>query len=258
MILWIKNLFKMIPKKLFYYWESNRHAYIDYCIKTIDKRCGVECHFITPGNVHGYLKDTGLVNNWRKICPISQRIDILRIALLHKYGGLWLDCDTIMLKDMNSTFDNLKEADITAMRWRRTGRTLNGYFFAQKESKFLGLCLEWINQQLCANPNKTHYAEHQGVWFGEHMFGQMHYENNKYMNFIDPEIFLPIQFPFNQEIWWQHLPIEQYLKPETICIGLNHSQYPENVRNMPMKQILHGKNLFSNIFKYSESLGSVI
>ena len=164
----------------------------------------------------------------------------------------------VMLKDMNSTFDNLKEADITAMRWRRTGRTLNGFFFAQKESKFLGVCLEWINRQLRANPNKTHYAEHQGVWFGEHMFGQMHYENKQYMRFIDPEIFLPIQFPFNQGIWWQHLPIENYLKPETICIGMNHSQYADNVRNMPMKQILKGKNLFSNIFKYSESLGSVI
>ena len=248
-----------IPKKLFFYWEGTLYPYIDYCIKSIEKRCGVEFVHITRGNIDDYVKDAGLSENWKNLRPISQRIDVLRVALLHKHGGCWLDCDSVMLNDMNDTFDDLPgNADIVAMRWRRTGRTLNGYFFARKESKFLKICLDWINRQLRANPNKTHYAEHQGVWFGEHMFGQIHYENPQYMKFVDPEIFLPIQFPFEKNIWWQTWPLQNYLKPCTVAVGLNHSQYSDNIRNMTMRQIFKGNTLFSNIFKYSESLGSVI
>lgn len=244
--------------KVFTYWEGQKYEYISYCLKSIEKRCGVEYHYIHPGNVDEYLKDCNLCSHWKNIRPLSQKVDILRVAVLHKYGNLWCDADTVMLKDLKETFENLKEADITAMRWRRTGRTLNGYFFAQKESQFLKICLDWINRELRSNPNKHHYHEHQGVYFGEHMFGQIHYENSKYMRFVDPEIFLPIQFPFNQKIWWDNLPLQHFLKPITVAVGLNHSQFSENVRNMPMKQILKGKNLFSNIFKYSESLGSVL
>jgi len=248
----------MIPKKIFYYWEGTRYPYINYCLKSIEKRCGVESHFITQGNVRDYIKGVDLADNWANLRPISQRIDVLRVALLYKYGGCWMDADTVMLKDMNSTFENLQEADIICMRWRRTGRILNGYFFANQGSEFLRICLDWINKQLRAAPNQTHYPRHQGVWFGEHMVGQMHYENPKHMRFVDPEIFLPIQFPFQQNVWWQNSPIEPFFKTNTIAIGMNHSQYADNIRNMTMPLILRGKNVFSNIFKYSEQLGSII
>ena len=117
----------MVPRKLFFYWERTKYPYIDYCIKSIKKRCGVEYHLITPNNVEKYLKGCNLASNFKNIRPISQRTDIIRVALLHKYGGSYADADSVMLKDMNSTFDNLKEADKHYYNFRVLLRIYNLY-----------------------------------------------------------------------------------------------------------------------------------
>ena len=39
------------------------------------------------------------------------QVDYMRILLIYKYGGIWLDSDTIVLTSLKELFDILQEQD---------------------------------------------------------------------------------------------------------------------------------------------------
>ena len=43
---------------------------------------------------------------------IAHKADIFRAAVLHAYGGLWLDCDSIIVNNIDCIFDDLKTNDM--------------------------------------------------------------------------------------------------------------------------------------------------
>ena len=40
---------------------------------------------------------------------IPQKTDYIRLALLYKYGGIWIDSDTTVIKDMKPLWDKTKQ-----------------------------------------------------------------------------------------------------------------------------------------------------
>lgn len=66
-----------------------------------------------PGHISDYLEKTDLPETFLDMHLKQHQSDSVRIALLKKYGGLWLDVDTILLQDVkefcfNSTESNNK------------------------------------------------------------------------------------------------------------------------------------------------------
>lgn len=245
----------MIPRKLFFYWEGKTYPHIDYCIKTIQNRCGIEFHYITPNNIRDYISGIDLHKNWERLKVISQKVDVLRVAILFKYGGLYLDADTVLLKDLNKFMDNIPNCDMAVLRWQCNQKILNGYFASPQFSNFLLNCLKWINKEL--HSGLTYYPRGQGVFFGEIMFREIaaRYPNNIYT--INSELFLPIQFPFNQSVWQNKELVTNYVNDKTLAIGLNHSQYNNYIRRLPIRHILNTDDLYGDIFRYSEKIGKI-
>ena len=242
----------MIPKQIWTYWEGERPPYIQHCLNTILKRAGVKVNLVTPRNLSEYIEPGEILHkNCSRIMWIAQKVDCIRIALLYKYGGIWCDADTVFLKSAEHLFDS--EYDFTGIKWKRTGRILNGYFMAQKGSKFLAQCVEYINRIVTTN-FKTNYKEHGGVLFGECMFQEVWAKNRNLVKFWDLEIFLPIEFPFAKGIWYQRKNVRAFLTSNTIAVGLNHSQYPDTFRNRSLDSHKAEDTLFGTIFKYSDTL----
>lgn len=245
----------MIPKQIFYYWEGRKYPYIKHCIDSIENRTGVKTIFLNPWNIDEYISGIDINPNWRKIKTISQKVDILRIAVLYKYGGMYLDADTVIIKDFNNLFLNLPDKDVITMQWKINKKILNGYFFAQQNSVFLSLCLQWINERL--TDGLDYYSQDQGVYFGEVMFKEISDKNKELVGTIDSEVILPIQFPFSKDVWFKCIPVEYYIKNTTLAIGLNHSQYSFETKQKSIDDIVKTCTLFGNIFNYSQKLGKL-
>ena len=86
---------------LWLYWENPSHAwkrpeYLDLCYQTVQKHC--DKHFtvlqLTPKNVYTYLPD--LREDLDIKCTRAQKSHYIRLALLQKYGGVWLDADVLV------------------------------------------------------------------------------------------------------------------------------------------------------------------
>lgn len=93
-IYWVGNEYKLIKilRQLMYYHSNNG---INYTI-----------HLINNDNINEYLND--IPDVFHKLQPAHQA-DYVRVNVVYKYGGLWLDSDTIVMNNLSSLFNILKE-----------------------------------------------------------------------------------------------------------------------------------------------------
>lgn len=100
--------------KVWTYWENlggdQTPPYIDLCIETIQKHSSKNFDVIVLNekNIGYYLPK--LREDINKL-PISMKIDYIRFLLLFRYGGVWINADTILMDNPKFFYDKLDEVD---------------------------------------------------------------------------------------------------------------------------------------------------
>lgn len=95
---------------VFMYWDKGeirmppmlRRIYMHN--KAICKKFNLNLHLITDDNIHTYIT---VPDRFWSLAP-NFKSDICRFYLLDKFGGVWLDTDIIITKDLNKLVDFLK------------------------------------------------------------------------------------------------------------------------------------------------------
>ena len=111
------NNFMQNKPFLWIYWDNIENtptpSYIKLCNETVIKHCSLSFNikFLNKNNIYIFLPE--LVKYKKKIDNfiIAHKVDIYRIYLLYKYGGLYLDADIIILKDPIQIINKLKNSD---------------------------------------------------------------------------------------------------------------------------------------------------
>jgi hypothetical protein len=109
----VNKLFPESKSILWLYWEGVMPDYIKMCRETIYKHCSssFEIIFLNNENINIYLPEL----NDKKLdfskLKIAQKVDYYRIALLYNYGGLYMDMDIIVLKDLKDIIKKLDKYD---------------------------------------------------------------------------------------------------------------------------------------------------
>jgi len=145
-------------KVVWVYWENVKRdtfpTYISLCLKNLfNKSKGkYEVIYLNESNIREYLPE--LRNDFDNLL-IAQKTDYYRIALLYKYGGIWIDADIILMKDLQPIFDKLDEGN-DYVGFGCTGyQCTNGYGYpcnwvigSQKNGKLMKKCLEKLDEKL--------------------------------------------------------------------------------------------------------------
>lgn len=144
-IIYSSRLKKDKKKKIiFTFWEPYQKlpGYLNLCIKTWKKFLPeYEIKLLDYKNVKKYLGDSLFSSILRKDMPLPIQADAIRVALLKKYGGIWMDADTIILNG-----DFLKELENfeLAMLGEEKSKTQNiGFIFASYNSSIIN---EWFKE----------------------------------------------------------------------------------------------------------------
>jgi Capsular polysaccharide synthesis protein len=113
--LWWLTLLRATRPYLWTYWENrdgrtSPPAHIQLCLASIQHRCQSTYRVVVldEQTVTSYLPN--LRSNLAEL-PVAQKVDYLRVALLHRYGGVWVDADTIMLSDLAEVVQKLRSHD---------------------------------------------------------------------------------------------------------------------------------------------------
>jgi hypothetical protein len=149
------------------YWENKKNMtkpnYLSLCFDTVQKHCHKKFNIflLDEVSVYKYLPD--LSKDLDKKLSIQQKSDYIRYYLLYKYGGIWLDSDTIIMNDLTSIVKHLEYYDFVGFGCHygdvvckrvKSGKPYpaNWVMASVKNGKLMGKCLEYCDNIL-KNPN---------------------------------------------------------------------------------------------------------
>jgi len=118
-------------KVIFSFWEplGAIPGYIRLCIKTWEKYLpDYNIKILDYKKLKNYLGKSLFNKIICKEMPLSMQADAIRVALLKKFGGLWMDTDTIILS--NNFINQIKDNELVMI--------------GEEKSKF-----QYISQNIC-------------------------------------------------------------------------------------------------------------
>ena len=125
--------------KVFCYWTGKKPPLIKLCHKLFKKHIK-NIVFITDDNISDYVDIKKYNNKLDKILP-AQKADIYRLELIYNYGGIWLDSDIIVFKDLNLFF-NIINVYGAFFCDEEPNYLCNGFFGAKPKHPFIK---EWLD-----------------------------------------------------------------------------------------------------------------
>lgn len=102
-------------KNIWMYWEnkpgSTKPNYLKLCFDTVVYHCQNKYRIYLLDQVTIYQYLPNLRKDLSKKLDISPKSDYIRYHLLEKYGGIWIDADTIIMKDISPILEKLQKYD---------------------------------------------------------------------------------------------------------------------------------------------------
>lgn len=133
-------------KKVFTFWEPKESVpgYVRLCMETWARNLpGYEVVVLDRESLCDYLTSDELAEIDCPAESLAKQADCIRCALLNKYGGIWLDADTVLTKPLDARFTS---PDVTMVaRHEASGPVIYGaYIYAAEPAT--KLMAEWYRQ----------------------------------------------------------------------------------------------------------------
>ena len=132
-------------RNVYLYWVGKEYKLISilrnliYLHSTNGK--GYKIHLITDKNIHEYIQD--VPSYFNELLPAHQA-DFVRVHVICKYGGIWLDSDTLVLDKLDSLFDFIENKD--GFFIKQNNESLSNGIFGSKPNT--PLMTEWKNNMM--------------------------------------------------------------------------------------------------------------
>jgi len=131
-------------KYIFTFWEPNNKVpgYLNLCIKTWKKYLpDYNIIILNYSSLKNYLNSNFISKILCKKMSLPNQADAIRIALLYKYGGIWMDMDTIITD--SKFLEIFKGINLAMFGDKKSNSQHIGFIYASKSSKFLKI---WLNR----------------------------------------------------------------------------------------------------------------
>ena len=245
--------------KLFQYWETpenlpKKPGYIELCEQTVDKYCsdGFEIERLNRENIKDYLPelDEGI---WG-LGNIALVADYIRARLLYKYGGLWLDADTIVMQPLTDIVERLDEGS-SFVGYRKTSHgddNISVNFMGGIKNSAVFRKYGEIQDGLLQNSKKLKWSSLGADALDKALKKATLYESHFY-----PESRIqPIPWQEQKRFYRKEEEVENVINEDTLtCMIFNNGmktrdQIPD-VRLLDKEQLMEIPILLTKLLKYS-------
>lgn len=164
---------------VFIYWVGKEYKIIKFMRALIHHHSNggknYKVHLINHENINQYVDK---VPEYFWFLSLTHQADWLRVQVICKWGGLWLDSDTIVMSDLSEIFEILKtkEGFVVDEPRDRTSVLINGAFASRPSTRFM---LEWKirQEQLLETGSKIKW-----VGLGETILQKIRYQHSRYLS----------------------------------------------------------------------------
>ena len=129
------------PDTVWAYWEGPCPAWISACLRTLAVAAPT-LQVLTPEAVDR-LRDSDRDIDLSRL-QVAHRADFVRLYLLQRYGGLWVDADCLALQPLQGVLDLLQQHETVGHR-ERSGLASNGFIAARPGSRIISA----VYQRVC-------------------------------------------------------------------------------------------------------------
>lgn len=138
-----------IPKIIWMYWEAGEIPdYVQKMISRIrEQNPHHEFHLVRKKTLKSYLPDL----EFQGEMPVANKTDIIRLELLYRYGGIWLDCTIFINGNLQWVHELDQKLEYDLIAYYRDFSTID-YSYPVVESWFLcarpqnSFIKEWLEQ----------------------------------------------------------------------------------------------------------------
>jgi hypothetical protein len=141
------------------YWENHRRPrrseYLDLCTETIEHHVApLELRVLSRDDAVTWLPDLD-VDRWESLPAPNFRSDYVRSRLLQRYGGIWIDIDTVALAPLSQLLDELDGTGMVCFG-KELGRFFGGLCAAAPATEFVD---SWVEGQDKALSRRADWSE---------------------------------------------------------------------------------------------------
>ena len=139
--LWPRKISEFSKPIIWLYWqnktpESVKPPYLDLCLETVKKHCNDSFEIIVLDDQMIPVVSRSIDPNFVNIEPLAMRADYIRFCLMHEFGGIWLDCDIIVSKNLSFMIEDLKTHNFVAFEHDDPNDISIGIMAANKGNRY--------------------------------------------------------------------------------------------------------------------------
>ena len=252
------------------YWENlpgnKKSPYLDLCYKTVKKNCSnnFKIHLLDEKSVYDYIPD--LRKDLNSKLSIQQKVDYIRYILLYKYGGIWVDADTIVIKNLKPIIEKLNHYDFVGFgcHFNNKEQCLNSgkpypanwVMGSRKNGKLMKLCIDKCNLYINSSNNlkkSYHILGRETLW------SEISYllKNDKEWNYYHYNSKCIERDSNNKKLYNSRAisdeDIDKQCEDKFLFMPIYNTApgFPEWFKNMDESKLLKSNMLISKIFRKS-------
>ena len=201
------------------YWSGHKPAWIETCLESIRRCCKQsKLHVLGPDYVPDSVRKN-LPDRWRYLPP-GVGTDCLRATLLAHEGGLWVDADTVMVRDPKTLEGIYRTSDqfLYSVWSAPPERVIAGYCYSPAGHE---VAVRWFN----AVKSALECAENVG-WgdLGERLLTPLVQMSPSSVWRMPLDTFLPVDVDTQWERYFRESGWKDFATQETVAFGLNYSR----------------------------------
>ena len=237
-----------MQRSIWQYWETKgeKPAFIDGLHELARRNSGCDVVLVTPDNLGEYLPT--VPNDVFRIKVLAHKADMIRAMLLARHGGMWLDSDALVLRDLTHLFDLLDDHDFVAF---------NNSGLLQKQRPWVRVnCIlsrpqgriaqQWVLQQHAKFPKVVYSWEE----IGTELLHPICLENRSHVKILPFERICPI--PWNRVNEFVGAGDEKRVLDDCYIVMLSNASIAKRVpglRQLSCQDIAEGDYLLSAIMR---------
>lgn len=253
---------------LWIYWDNidgkSTPAYIDLCYDSITKNCSDSFDIVklNKDNIKKYLPELSEYDKYFEKLRIAHKVDIYRIMLLYKYGGLYIDADTIVLRDPIEIMNKLKKYEFVGFGCTgdkcRYGYKIpsNGIMASRPNSILMGKVMMILIDRIKKLYDENQYDKVQYFDLGkliiwdeiDSLIAKSDYEYYHYPNRFDGTRDVNGKW-VTASIIFSNQQIEYEKEDQMIFLVLYNSEISKDVKEMTRSQLMNKQWNFSKYMK---------
>lgn len=255
------NLDKNVPNFVWLYWENKPDSttpnYISLCRESVIKNCSKELNVIilTTYNIRKYLPN--LRSDINQL-SLPQKVDYIRLYILQKYGGIYLDSDIILFKTPNYLLNLLRNYDFIGFgsnsilhRYKHItyGKISNWAMCSRKNGILVSKCLDEANRILNSSVNIDYHTLGRELLWNQINFLQ---KRNNYEYYHFPSINLERDlngYKLTNKRFESNENLDNNYDPYFTILYNTAPGFSENFLKKSKKELLNSNMLVSQLFR---------